>query len=82
MKHLISVFFMFAFYTSTIAQTYEVGPFIGGANYIGDVGSTSYINPNSLVAGAFLNGTEVNVMPLDYRFSMPKSMPMIQNPVI
>ena len=51
MKHLISLLFMFAFYTFSFAQTYEVGAFVGGANYIGDVGSTSYINPNSLVAG-------------------------------
>ncbi|MFN4762464.1 DUF6089 family protein [Gillisia sp. Q332] len=51
MKHLISLLFMFAFFTSSFAQTYEVGAFIGGANYIGDVGSTAYINPNSLVAG-------------------------------
>lgn len=54
MKHLILLLFMFAFYTSSFAQTYEVGAFIGGANYIGDVGSTSYINPNSLVAGGMV----------------------------
>lgn len=43
---------MFALSTSSFAQTYEVGAFAGGANYIGDVGSTAYINPNGLVAGA------------------------------
>lgn len=34
-----------------LAQTYEVGGFIGGANYIGDVGESQYINPNKLVVG-------------------------------
>ncbi|UJH90886.1 DUF6089 family protein [Antarcticibacterium sp. 1MA-6-2] len=33
---------------------FEIGGFIGGANYIGDVGSTTYINPNSLVAGGLV----------------------------
>lgn len=33
------------------AQTYEFGGFLGGANYIGDVGDTKYINPNQLVVG-------------------------------
>lgn len=33
------------------AQTYEVGGFLGGANYVGDVGNTQYINPNKFVVG-------------------------------
>ena len=33
------------------SQTYEVGAMIGGANYIGDVGRTNYIAPNSLAFG-------------------------------
>lgn len=45
---------MFAFYTTSFTQTYEAGAFIGGANYIGDVGNTAYLNPNSLVAGGML----------------------------
>ena len=36
---------------NTYSQTYEVGPFIGGANYVGDIGSTTYISPNTLVGG-------------------------------
>ena len=51
MKHILLLIFMFACFTSASAQTFEVGPFIGGANYIGDVGSTAWINPNTLVAG-------------------------------
>ncbi len=34
------------------AQNYEVGLFAGGANYIGDIGATTYINPNKPVIGA------------------------------
>lgn len=34
------------------AQIHEVGVFLGGSNYIGDVGATDYINPNSLAFGA------------------------------
>ncbi|MCV6631755.1 MAG: DUF6089 family protein [Flavobacteriaceae bacterium] len=33
------------------AQNYEVGVYLGGANYIGDIGPTTYVNPNSLAAG-------------------------------
>ena len=36
------------------SQNFEVGPFIGGANYIGDVGNTTYINPNTPVFGGLL----------------------------
>ena len=34
------------------AQTYEIGGFVGGANFIGDVGKTTYIAPNTGVFGA------------------------------
>jgi len=34
------------------AQTYEIGGLIGGANYIGDIGRTTYIAPKSLAMGA------------------------------
>ncbi len=32
-------------------QTYEVGGFVGGANYIGDIGKTNYISPSDIVVG-------------------------------
>lgn len=38
--------------TQALAQQFEIGPFAGGANYVGDVGNSTYINPNSLLAGA------------------------------
>lgn len=36
---------------ATSAQLYEVGAFLGGSNYIGDLGSTKYINPNTPAIG-------------------------------
>ena len=41
------MFPLFAF-----SQTYEIGAFLGGANFIGDVGKTTYIAPKSPVFGA------------------------------
>ncbi|MCF4100146.1 DUF6089 family protein [Gillisia sp. M10.2A] len=54
MKHHFLLIFMFVCFSTTYGQTFEVGPFIGGANYIGDVGSTAFINPNGLVAGGIV----------------------------
>jgi len=34
------------------SQTYEIGGFVGGANFIGDVGKTSYLAPKTPVFGA------------------------------
>ncbi|MDT0643334.1 DUF6089 family protein [Zunongwangia sp. F363] len=51
MKHLLAFVFM-VIATTSYSQTFEVGPFIGGANYIGDVGKSNFINPNTLVGGA------------------------------
>ena len=33
------------------AQTYEAGLFLGGSNYIGDIGKTNYIAPNNIAVG-------------------------------
>jgi hypothetical protein len=33
------------------AQIHEVGVFIGGSNFIGDVGRTNYVSPNEIAAG-------------------------------
>lgn len=52
MRHLILLIILFAFSKSSVAQTYEIGPFIGGANYIGDVGKSSFVNPTTFVGGA------------------------------
>ena len=39
------------YFTATQAQINELGFFVGGSNFIGDVGSTTYINPNSPAIG-------------------------------
>ncbi len=36
---------------SGYSQTYEIGAIMGGSNYIGDVGKTTYISPNNLTFG-------------------------------
>lgn len=61
---LIFLFFIF----SVNAQIHEVGVFVGGSNYIGDVGSTTYIAPNKLAMGILYKW---NKNPrLAYRFSL------------
>lgn len=48
----ISLTLVFLFTTFFMnAQIHEVGAFIGGSNFIGDVGKTNYINPNELAFG-------------------------------
>ncbi|MDT0558904.1 DUF6089 family protein [Ichthyenterobacterium sp. W332] len=42
------------FITSLNAQIYEVGVFVGGSNFIGDVGATTYIAPNAPVFGGIV----------------------------
>ena len=36
---------------ATYAQIHEVGVFLGGSNYIGDIGPTTYISPNEPAIG-------------------------------
>lgn len=54
MKQLTLLIGLFLFSVCGFAQTYEIGGFIGGANYIGDVGKTQIINPNNLVIGGLV----------------------------
>lgn len=50
------------------AQIHEIGLFVGGSNYIGDVGATTYISPNQLALGILYKW---NKNPrLAYRFSL------------
>lgn len=51
MRYLTLVAIMLFYSTNSYSQTYEIGPYIGGANYIGDIGPTTYIAPNTLVGG-------------------------------
>jgi len=61
--NLIFLFFLF----TMNAQIHEIGVFVGGSNYIGDVGSTTYISPNEPAMGIIYKW---NKSPrLSYRFS-------------
>lgn len=49
-KGLITLLFS-CFSTILFAQIHELGLFVGGVNYVGDVGSTNYIYPNNAGGG-------------------------------
>ncbi|MBI9039974.1 DUF6089 family protein [Lutibacter sp.] len=51
MKKLIIFFIFSCISITTKAQLYEAGIFVGGSNYIGDIGSEYYMKPNSLMGG-------------------------------
>ncbi|MDT0293484.1 DUF6089 family protein [Mesonia ostreae] len=51
MKYLIAAITIFMCVKDVRSQTYELGAYFGGANYIGDVGPTNFIAPKSLVGG-------------------------------
>src|SRR5690554_3338059 len=41
----------FLFVNVASAQIHEVGIFVGGSNFVGDLGKENYISPNSLTLG-------------------------------
>jgi len=49
-KNLIFVGLLFISSLS-FSQIYEIGGFVGGSNFIGDVGSTQFVNPNKIAFG-------------------------------
>ncbi len=51
MRYVFLVFISLFFVKNTEAQIYEVGVFLGGSNFIGDVGATDYISPNQMAFG-------------------------------
>ena len=53
------------------AQIYEVGVFVGGSNYIGDVGPTTYISPNKPAFGLLYKWNKSSRH--SYRFSYTQS---------
>jgi hypothetical protein len=65
-------FFLFLFPIMAIqAQIHEIGVFVGGSNFIGDVGSTTYISPNEPAIGLLYKW---NKSPRhSYRFSYTQS---------
>jgi hypothetical protein len=50
-RHVICLLFILGL-TRAEAQINELGIFLGGANYIGDIGPTNYIKPNEFAIGA------------------------------
>ncbi len=50
-----SILFIICLYfcSTMFGQEYEIGVALGGTNYVGDIGSTSYINPNKLAGTVF-----------------------------
>lgn len=51
MKNLIYFISFICFTTTSSAQINEIGIFAGGSNYVGDIGSEYYINPNDFMGG-------------------------------
>jgi Domain of unknown function (DUF6089) len=51
MKRILVLFFCLIFQNVINAQINELGVFVGGSNFIGDVGKTNYIAPNELALG-------------------------------
>ncbi|HSD14782.1 MAG TPA: DUF6089 family protein [Flavobacterium sp.] len=52
MKRIFAAIFFLLLCTQTKAQIHELGVFLGGSNYIGDVGPTTYIAPKDFSFGA------------------------------
>lgn len=70
MYKLFRLFFLLLFFSMN-AQIHEVGAFVGGSNYIGDVGLTTYISPNEPALGILYKW---NKSPRhSYRFSYTQS---------
>jgi len=62
--------FIFTVLSSTFchSQIHEIGVFVGGSNFIGDIGSTKYISPNQPAIGGIYKW---NRSPRhSYRFSL------------
>lgn len=71
MKKVLVFFFILFFQNFLSAQIHEIGVFVGGSNYIGDVGKTTYISPDDLAFGILYKW---NKSPRhSYRFSYTQS---------
>ena len=51
MKKTTQLLFFILLFSTVKAQIHEIGAFVGGSNFIGDVGATTYISPNSMAFG-------------------------------
>ncbi len=71
MNKIFSLFICLIISITTQAQIHEIGVFIGGSNFIGDVGPTTYIAPNEPAIGLLYKW---NKSPRhSYRFSYTQS---------
>ena len=71
MKRILVLFFCLIFQNVLTAQIHEIGVFLGGSNFIGDVGKTNYVSPNKLSFGILYKW---NKSPRhSYRFSYTQS---------
>ncbi|MFV8352804.1 DUF6089 family protein [Flavobacterium sp. XS2P14] len=71
MNKIFYLFLCFFPVMATHAQIHEVGVFLGGSNYIGDIGPTTYISPNEPAIGVLYKW---NKSPRhSYRFSYTQS---------
>ena len=53
MKNYVLLFIFLCFSTLTKSQVHEIGISVGGTNFIGDIGSTTYLFPNQMGGGLF-----------------------------
>ena len=51
MRHLFVLILSILSVQLSYSQIHEIGIFVGGSNFIGDVGTTDYISPNQLAFG-------------------------------
>jgi hypothetical protein len=71
MNKILVLFFCLIFQNVLTAQIHEIGVFLGGSNYIGDVGKTNYVSPNEFAFGVLYKW---NKSPRhSYRFSYTQS---------
>ncbi|WP_396195699.1 DUF6089 family protein [Flavobacterium sp.] len=71
MKKILVLFFGLVFQNVLNAQINEIGVFLGGSNFVGDVGKTNYIAPNEPAFGILYKW---NKSPRhSYRFSYTQS---------
>jgi hypothetical protein len=71
MKKIFNLLLCFFPLITLHAQINEIGVFLGGSNFVGDVGSTTYINPDKLAFGILYKW---NRSPRhSYRFSYTQS---------
>lgn len=51
MRYIIIIIINVICFQSSYAQIHEIGVYLGGSNYIGDIGATNYIYPKKLAYG-------------------------------